>query len=187
MKVASTKELVGKVLKELPGITLTASRYYLAERMANNVRAGKSSNLFMGMFVVADVLDGMIMRQFDADTSVRRIADGVVDHLSIARVATETAKKYPEARVYTAILGARAAIVGALNMYHLAETGEVTKGQNHQRLSNISMAAFGLVAEKDIPLATHLMGIATVGINVSASFAHLNEIGETHSEGIRKL
>ncbi len=55
--------------------------------MARRVKQDRPIVAPMAAFIIADVLDGVIMRQFNLDTRARRIADGNVDHVSVARVA----------------------------------------------------------------------------------------------------
>lgn len=113
---------------EVVAIAGTAARYMLAENIARRVEKDKPIGLAMGAFVTSDILDGMILREFDLDTPMRRITDGIVDHASQIRVAFEVVKKHPSARPYIGILAVRAAIVGGLNSLHLATTGEATRG-----------------------------------------------------------
>ncbi|HMS92877.1 MAG TPA: hypothetical protein PKD28_00680 [Candidatus Saccharibacteria bacterium] len=101
-----------EIAKQAFGVGLTAARLGMAERMARRVRDDKSIDGDMAAFVAADILDGAILRKFDADTRTRRVADGVIDHLSEIRVAAEVAKKYPETRGIIGVLAVRAAIVG---------------------------------------------------------------------------
>ncbi|HUC96200.1 MAG TPA: hypothetical protein VMR16_00860, partial [Candidatus Saccharimonadales bacterium] len=95
---------------EVVAIAGTAARYMLAENIARRVEKDKPIGLAMGAFVTSDILDGMILREFDLDTPMRRITDGIVDHASQIRVAFEVVKKHPSARPYIGILAVRAAI-----------------------------------------------------------------------------
>lgn len=141
----------------------------------------------MAAFVAADVLDGVILRKFDADTPTRRVADGIVDHLSVARVGYEVAKTNPESRPYLAVLAARAVAVGGLNLAHLVKTGEVTKGQTNQKATNLATAAFATLSANEGSIATHISGGIASVIALSTITPHFKELGEQHSEGIRKL
>ena len=176
-----------KLLHEIPGIALTAARYGMAEHMARRVRADKPIAAHMAAFITADVADGALLRQFDSDTPVRRVADGVVDHASVARVACEIWKKHPAAKPYIGILAARAAIVGSLNALHLAKTGEVTKGRRYQKATNLAAAAFALAAASGNRKAAHSAGLIASGVAVATSFAHLKDLGIKHPAGIREL
>jgi len=175
------------LLRELPGIALTSARYALAEKMARNIEKDKPIASLMTVFVAADLADGAILRKFNLDTPVRRIADGVVDHLSMARVGGAVWQKHPETRPYLGLLAARALLVGGANAYHLLKTGEVTKGQQHQRLANLSVAMFAVAVEADIAELTDVAGGAMVGINAVTALPHFSELGTQHKEGVRKL
>lgn len=174
-------------VNEIPGLVITATRYAMAERIARKVSRDEPVALDMAGFVAADILDGAVLRKFNADTPLRRIADGIVDHLSMARVAHETAKKNSASRPYLGIIAARAALVGGANLLHLAQTGEVTKGQNKQRAANLATAAFGLVAMTGNKKATHAAGVIAAGINILTAIPHLKGIGKKNHGGMRKI
>jgi hypothetical protein len=174
-------------LHEGLGIALTGARYLLAERVARRVRDDKPIALDMAILVAADVFDGVLLRKLGLDTPARRVADGVVDHLSVARVMGELAKKNHAAQPYIGILAARAAVVGTLNAEHWRQTGEVTKGGANQKATNLAMAAFGMIATKGNDTLTHIAGGVASGIAIGTAFAHTKDMGVTHEEGIRKL
>lgn len=173
--------------KEIPGLVLTGARYLLAENMARRVEKGKPIYGQMAAFVIADILDGAILRKFNADTPIRRVADGVVDHLSIARVSYEVGKQNPASVPYIATLAARASAVGVLNTIHLLKTGEVTKGQSNQKTTNLATAAFMSIAAGGNETLTHVSGGVMSGIGLATVPAHLHGLGEYHESGIRKL
>ncbi len=175
------------ISKEIPGLVLTGARYVLAERITRKVRNDEPVTADLAGFIVADILDGAILRMFEADTPLRRVADGVVDHLSMGRVTLETAKKYPDSRLYLGILTARAALVGGANALHMLKTGEVTKGQSKQRAANLATAAFGLVALTGNKKATHVAGVITSGISAVAAIPHFRNIGKTSESEMRML
>lgn len=83
------------LLREIPGLLLTGSRLLLADRIAKKIKSDRPVALDLAGFVAADIADGEILRKFNADTPIRRVADGVVDHASMIQVGYETAKKYP--------------------------------------------------------------------------------------------
>ncbi len=178
--------LIKHITKEIPGLVITAARYGMAERMARQVRNDTPIPPMLA-FIAADILDGEILRAFNADTPARRIADGVVDHASAARIAYEIGKKYPASRAYIGILAARAAVVGALNLAHLASTGEVTKGRWNQKSTNLAMAAFALTATSGNKRATHITGLIASGIAITTVGAHFKSLGKKHAKGIREL
>lgn len=169
------------------GIALTGARYLLAERVARKVRDDKPIALDMAVLIAADVFDGVLLRKFGLDTPKRRVVDGIVDHLSVARVMGELAKKNETARPYIGILAARAAVVGALNAEHWRRTGEVTKGGWNQKSTNLAMAAFGMIANKGNDTLTHIAGGIASGVAIGTALAHTNDLGVAHEAGIRKL
>lgn len=175
------------IAKEVPGLLLTGARLVLAERIARKVNNDEPVALDLAGFIIADILDGAILRKFDADTPLRRVADGVVDQLSVGRVSFETTKKYPDSRLYLGIFTARAALVGGANALHMVKTGEVTKGQSKQRAANLAAAAFGLVALTGNKKATHVAGVVASGISTLTAIPHFRDIGKTSETGMRKL
>lgn len=70
---------------------------------------------------------------------------------------------------------------------HLLKTGEVTKGQNKQRLANLATATFALVALTGNKKVTDLAGIITSGITLITAIPHLRGIGKRNDAGVRKL
>lgn len=173
--------------KEIIGVGVTAARYGMAEWIARRVRDNKPIAIPMAAFIAADILDGVILRKFDMDTPVRRVADGVVDHASEIRVAAEVAKKYPETRKYIGGLAVRAAAVGIMNGIHLLKTGEVTKGQSKQRLTNLATGAFGVIATQGNTVLTEVSGATALGIAVATAPHHLKGLGEVHDGVARRL
>lgn len=175
------------LVKQLVGIGVTSARYGLAERMARRVADEQSIDLDMAAFIGADILDGAILREFDADTRTRRVADGLVDHISEVRVATEVAKKYPETRGYIGILAVRAAFVGGLNLFHLIKTGEATKGGVYQRTANLVAAGFALVATRGNERATRVAGAVAAGVAIGTGIMRLKGLGKRHDGITRNL
>src|SRR6478672_10320010 len=160
------------------GIALTAARYMLAERMATRVKNSESIVGDMASFMIADVLDGVILRKFDLDTPARRKADGLTDYVSIARVANEVYENNEGSRPYILLLAARAAFVGMLNAKHIAETGRVTHGLKYQKATTVGMAAFGVIAATGNKKATNIVGAVVSGVAVVTALAHAKELGE---------
>ena len=177
----------GHPIKETIGIAVTAARYGIAEVMAHHVRDDGPIGSDLAIFIAADIADGVVLRYYEMDTPLRRIADGVVDHISVARVAAEVAKSNPSARPYTAFLAARATAVGGLNAVHLATTGEATKGNNHQRSTNLTMAAFALAAASRNKPLTHLTGVVATGVALATLSAHFRKLGQRHDGMLRYL
>lgn len=168
---------VNKVGEAL-GVALTGARYLLAERMAKRVKDGEPITLDMATFMAADVLDGVLLREFDLDTPARRMADGFVDYASIARVSKEVYEKSESSRPYILALAARAAFVGMLNSKHLQQNGRVTHGLKYQKATTISMAAFGVIASTGNRRATHIAGAVVSGVAGATAIAHAKELSE---------
>lgn len=177
----------GSISGEAIGVALTASRLGIAEHMARRIARHKPIASSMAVFVASDIMDGAILRKHDMDTPIRRVADGIVDNLSVGRVMIEITRNNPAARPYIGVLAVRAAFVGGLNALHLAETGEVTKGSSKQKLTNLGMAAFGIAAASGNKPLTHITGLLASAIAISTAPSHLQDIGRHHEGEYREL
>lgn len=173
------------MLRELPGLAITLPRYLIAEDMARKVQRNEPILAELTGFIAADILDGVVLRQFDLDTKTRRIADGVIDQVSVTRVLHEVGKKNETARPYIGILAARAALVGAVNSTHLALTSEVSRGKNKQRAAHIATALFGLAAYSGNKKLTHATGIIATGISIATALPYFSGVGRKHEKDFR--
>ena len=178
---------MNNIAKEAIGVGVTVARLGIAEWVARRVRAEESIYLPLATFVAADILDGVLLRKVDMDTPVRRVTDGVVDQLSIARVAYETAQKHPETRKHIAALALRAAAVGAANIWHLQKTGEVTKAGNKQRLMGLAAAAFAAIASRGQTAHTEAAGAAMLAVGVITGESYFRGVGVRNDGAIRDL
>lgn len=172
---------------EAPGLLLTGARYIWAERIARRVRDDKPVTGEVIGFIAADILDGVILRKFNADTPIRRAADGIVDQVSMARVIWEAGRKDSATWPYLGMLATRALLIAGANGLHFAKTGEVTKGGNKQRAANLALAAFGLISLAGNKKATHFAGIAASGVAAITAVPHFHGVGEVNKRGIRKI
>lgn len=175
------------VVNEIPGLAITAARLGIAEIMARRVRNNQSIVLPMIAFVVADIADGAFLRKFGKDTSIRRLADSVVDQVSVARVGYEAARQNSAMRPYLGVLAVRAAYSGAVNVAHQSVTGEVTRGGNFQKSVSLATAVFGVSAASGDRLLTHASGAAATVAAIASVPSHTKEFGLSHPSGIREL
>lgn len=170
-------------LREVASVGLTALRYSGAEYIARQARDGKPIGLSLAAFMAADVADGQILD----DTPLRRVTDGVVDTAAVVRVMYELGKRYPEARAGIAAVALGQAATSAANAYHLAKTGEVTKGGRYKRAANIATAAFAVVAAHANPGRTRLAGCIAAGVVAATTIPHLRGVGKPTGKKIRRL
>ena len=96
-------------------------------------------------------------------------------------------KRYPEARAGIATVALGQVATGAANAYHLAKTGEVTKGGCYKRAANITTAAFAVVAARGNPRRTRLAGGMAAGVVAATTVPHLRGIGEPTGKQVRRL
>lgn len=192
-----TGRFVGDFREEALGLITTLARYTITVGpMARRVKNDQSILPISIATLALDVADGEITRfvsqkMFDSDgddTPIRRITDGVLDHATVGRVGWEVAKKNPTSRPYLGILAGRAALAAAgLNGYHLAKTGEVTKGRKWQKATHLSTAIFGLAANGGNRHLTHLTGFAASSVAMLTVPAHLKDLGLRGNQRFREL
>ena len=170
-------------LREMASVGLTALRYGGVEYIARQARDGKPIGPALAAFMVADVADGQILD----DTPLRRVTDGVVDTAAVVRVMYELGKRYPEARAGIAAVALGQAATGAANAYHLAKTGEVTKGGRYKRAANIATAMLAIIAARGNPRRTRLAGCIAAGVVAATTVPHLRGIGKPTGKKVRRL
>ena len=169
--------------RELASVGLTALRYGGVEYIARRARDGKPIGSALAAFMVADVADGQVLD----DTPLRRVTDGVVDTAAVVRVMYELGKRYPEARAGIAAVALGQAATGAANAYHLAKTGEVTKGGRYKRAANIATAMLAIIAARGNPRRTRLAGGIAAGVVAATTVPHLRGIGKPTGKKVRRL
>lgn len=170
-------------LREMASVGLTALRYSGAEYIARQARDGRPIGLSLAAFMAADVADGQILD----DTPLRRVTDGVVDTAAVVRVMYELGKRYPEARAGIAAVALGQVATGTANAYHLAKTGEVTKGGRYKRAANIATATLAIVAAHGNPGRTRLAGCIAAGVVAATTVPHLRGIGKPTGKKVRRL
>jgi hypothetical protein len=182
---------------EAVGVAATVGRYAVtALPMARRAREGK--NIFVhGVAAVGfDVGDGVATREVSQkvfgreaeDTPLRRIIDGVLDQATVIQVGIEVAKRNPSARPYLGALALRSMVAGGwLNGFHIATTGEVTKGRRYQKITNLTAAAFGIAAATGNRKATHATGIIATAVAWGTAPAHLKQLRQRRGRVFREL
>ena len=158
-------------LREVASVGLTALRYSGVEYIARQARDGKPIGPALAAFMVADVADGQILD----------------DTAAVVRVMYELGKRYPEARAGIAAVALGQAATGAANAYHLAKTGEVTKGGRYKRAANIATAAFAVVAARGNSGRTRLAGGIATGVVAATTVPHLRGVGKPTGKQVRRL
>lgn len=173
--------------QEIPGITLTMARYPLAEYVAKKVKDRESATLGMLVLITADIYDGKFLRRFNADTPTRRVADGVVDQISIFRMGYAVYRQHPEVQLPLKLMAMRALAVGAINLAHYLKTGEVTKGGKCQKVSNLAIAACIVSAARDSESQVRQVSWIAAGVSATTGLASLKGFGKQHDGKIRQL
>lgn len=170
--------------------TATTGRYILAESMARNVKTGENIGLMMGLFVVADVFDGILARSVGAETAFRRGLDAVVDRASVIRVAFELSRRGKSYKKNLAIMAITEGISILANTIHTKNTGEVVHSGRLHKLGSLTVAAFGVSAVADMRWSESMGHIACTMQIASAIDYVSNSIaprGTVSSNGIRYI
>jgi phosphatidylglycerophosphate synthase len=163
-----------KLLVTTVALGFTLARLPLAERIANKIDAKKSIVGSLTMFILADIADGYIARQMNADGPARRAADAAVDRLSVLRAGISMYRANADARPFLAVLAVRDAGVSLINGMHYKKMGEVVHGANIHKLSSLSVAAFAVGAathNRAVTIATGTMA-AAINIGLAADYIH---------------
>lgn len=191
------KKFIRGFKEELIGLAATAGRYAMTvEPMAKRVKNNEPILPLALATIALDIGDGVLTRYVSRkvlgtegdDTPLRRIADGVLDHATVARIGWEVSKKNPTALPYLGILATRAAVAaGGFNGYHLFSTGEVTKGRNWQKATHMTTAIFGLAANTENTALTHATGLIASAVAWGTVPAHLKDLGINHGMVFREL
>lgn len=132
-------------------VGITIARLPIADNIARDVKNGKSIRRKMGVFVLADVLDGVVSRRLDVETSTRRGLDSVVDRISIVRVACEVAKKNIDSRPKLAVMACAELIGATANLIHTRRSGEIVHSSGIHKIDYLGTALYGLMAAEDNP------------------------------------
>jgi phosphatidylglycerophosphate synthase len=171
-------------------IGLTVIRLPLAERMARKTERKESIGLELGLFILADIADGVLARKLKVDTPKRRFADAVVDRVSVLRVGWAMSKANPVSKPFLQGLAGRELIVAGANAVHYLRSGEVVQGHGIHKLGTLSTALFGLAASTGNVLATKTTGLAANIINYGLAIDYIYNAIEPHgtvNEGVRHI
>lgn len=152
-------------MKEALFTAITAGRLIPALMLSRRIESHQPIAGLMAGIVIADLLDGVEARQHDADGPVRRVADSLVDMVSIGLGMSALYRSNPTARPYILALAARETFVSVGNTINYAKTGEVLKGDNLHKLASLSIASYALAANRGNKTATHATGLMAVAIN----------------------
>lgn len=196
-RVAPRHENLSDIAEEAIGFAATVGRYALtAFPMTRRARRGESILGHGVAAIVADVWDGELTRRMSRwllgraaeDTPFRRITDGVLDQATVFQVGYEVAKRNPSARPYLAAITVRSIVAGGgLNGVHMLTTGEVTKGRNWQRATNITAGIFGIAAASGNRTATNITGVIASAVAWGTAPIHYREFRQRKNRVFREL
>lgn len=186
----TNKEKTHSRVKETTVVGLTLSRLLLANKIAQRSREGKRSLGYIGLFVIADIADGVLARRWNVDTPLRRVTDAATDRTSTFVMAKAVYETRPDSRMNLSILAVRELVVGATNAYHFIRTGEVVQGHGVHKLGSLSVAAFGAVANTSSEGLSRAVGVATNVINAGLAIDYISNAINPHGAvngGVRQI
>lgn len=133
-------------------ISITVSRLGLAYGLATSVNGPfRWSAAWLIAVILADVPNGILARRFGADTARRRIADSVVDRITIGAACMATAFNRPEVAIALLPIAVRAAIVVTASIAcFMMKNTIVTGGQTH-KLGSLSLGLLGFLILARVP------------------------------------
>jgi phosphatidylglycerophosphate synthase len=82
------------------GIVATIARLPMAHTIAKNIRNSKSVAGPLALFVGADIADGWVARQLEADSPRRRALDAIIDRSSVLFASAEMWRHNRSARPF---------------------------------------------------------------------------------------
>lgn len=176
--------------KEAIAISATLARLIITEKLVKDIEKQNGIAVSMGMFLVADIADGVLARKLDVDTPLRRFTDAAVDRVSIFRAAQAMSKVNPAAKPYFALLGVRDLAATTANTVHYLRTGEAVQGDGLHKLGSMSVAMFALSASTANELLTNIAGVASTAIYGGLALDYINNAIEPHGfvkDGVRHI
>jgi phosphatidylglycerophosphate synthase len=127
-------------------IAITVSRLGLAVGLVQSVEgAFKWSALWLTLVIAADVPNGIAARRFNADTNRRRIADSVVDRITVGSACTAMALSRPEVSVALLPLALRGAVVLAVSAVCFVRKNTIVTGGQLHKIGSLTTGAMGFV------------------------------------------
>jgi phosphatidylglycerophosphate synthase len=100
---------------------------------------------WLASVVAADVPNGILARRFGADTPRRRIADSVVDRITIGAACTTMALERPEVAVALIPLAVRGAITVVFSLGCFYRKRAIVTSQQIHKLGSLATGGMGFV------------------------------------------
>lgn len=128
------------------GYLLTIGRLLFVPALVWSARPETMAVFFwlLFAFVLIDIFDGVVARRLQAETSLRRLLDGVVDKLSIHIVALFVCFSLPASIPFWVFMLARDVAQAAVGYAVLRKCRIVAAGAKWHRAFTISVAGWGL-------------------------------------------
>lgn len=176
--------------KEAIAISATLARLIITRRLVKDIKERKNLVVSMGVFLAADIADGVLARKLEVDTPLRRFTDAVVDRVSIFEAGYAMSKVNPTSRPYFALLGVREMVATTANAVHYLRTGEAVQGEGLHKLGSMSVALFALAASTGDKQLTHITGVASTALYGGLSLDYVNNAIDPHGhveDGVRHI
>ncbi|GHG43785.1 hypothetical protein GCM10012320_08060 [Sinomonas cellulolyticus] len=172
---------------------LTVGRLLLSAFMLTAIRDSEAflAVVLLAIFVVVDIYDGVVARQFNLETGLRRGLDGFIDKVSIHVIAGFVCMGTRGGLVIWLIIIGRDICQAAVGAWVLYRKRVIAAGAKWHRAFTLSIAVWGglLIVTRDLwlPIAALvvLLGFATIVDYVRQCVAYLR--GTWHNNGAAAL
>jgi CDP-diacylglycerol--glycerol-3-phosphate 3-phosphatidyltransferase len=128
---------------------------------------------WLAIVVAADLMDGWLARRWGVDTDRRRIADTVVDRLSINAAFIAAAVHWPMLWVWCLPLLARDLLAAAGYIHAIVSMRTVIVGDGWHKISGATAALFGLAVLAGPPQAIPVCASLAIAANWTFLIDHI--------------
>ena len=129
--------------------------------------------LALAVFVLVDVLDGVIARALNVETAARRALDGVIDKLSIHLVAAIVCLATPQDLWIWAVIAARDVVQGVIGARVIIRDRVIAAGAPWHRAYTSAIALWGGALILGLPAVALGLVAAALGLATLADYARL--------------
>jgi phosphatidylglycerophosphate synthase len=131
------------------------------------------SVLALAVFVLVDVLDGVIARAMYVETAARRALDGVIDKLSIHLVAVIVCLATPQDLWIWGVIAARDVLQGAIGAWVILRVRVIAAGAPWHGAYTSAIALWGAALILSLPAVPLGIVAAALGLATLADYARL--------------
>lgn len=149
-------------------IAFTASKLLLAAAIASTIALHSPRAVplaFLVVYVLADILDGVLARAWGVDSNTRRMLDAIVDKVSIHAALLACVLTTPGILIFYIPLMIRDLAVSLGYFALITQRGRLFVGPSTHKLSSVCCAAFGVAALGGAPEAIWATSLLALLVN----------------------